>query len=138
MPLTAAEILVGAIAYFDAQALNANAAITKSGDQVTRLGSNNQFVCYKVVGATSFWAPLTGTGSSVRVPIKPNTVSNAYGALANGKVFLQDGKNTYAGPNADFVTAAANEGPFIKGRPRVSAAGVSAIAAAVLARGGQL
>ncbi len=138
MPLTEAEIKLGAIAYFDVAVLNPDAAVTKSGDPVQRSASGNQFVCYKVENSQSYWAPLTGTERIERLRIQPQWVAKSYGALAAGKVFLQDGKNTYHGPNNSFLAAAQAEQPFFKGRPCVLPPGLEAITSVVASRGGAL
>lgn len=137
MPLQLGEIVPGAIAYFNAQTLNADGRVSKSGDPVTRPGAGNQFVCYKTHGTSSFWAPLTATARPERLCIEAAWVANGYGPLAAGNVYLQDGKNTYAGANRAFVDAAAGESVFNGGRPALSAAGVAAILAVVFERGGQ-
>jgi hypothetical protein len=54
MPLTASEIRVGAVAYFDVENLHENPEVTFSGDRVTRDSKGNQFVCYNVDGDQSF------------------------------------------------------------------------------------
>ena len=138
MPLAINEITIGAIAYFDVNTLNPDPLIIKSGDPVSRSASGNQFVCYKVVGAESYWAPLTGSSRPERLPIDPAWVKNPYGALAAGKVSLQDGKNTYHGPSASFVAADVAEQPFFKGRPIISGAGIAAIKQVIGSRGGAL
>ena len=63
MPLTLAEIAAGAIAYFEVQVLNTDAAVTITGSPVTRTATGNQFVCYRTDGGLSYWAPMTGTYS---------------------------------------------------------------------------
>jgi hypothetical protein len=138
LALSEIEIVPGAIAYFDAQMLNDDARVTKSGDPVTRAGSGNQFLCYKVDGGKSFWAPLTTTWRNERLRIEAEWVTNGYGPLAIGEVFLQDGKNTYAGPNEAFVAAAVGESAFVAGRPSVSAEGVGEVLNTVAARQGQM
>lgn len=138
MALSEAEIAVGTIAYFDVDVLNKDTQVTKAGDPVTRSSSGNQFVCYKTDNSNSYWAPLTGSARPERLPIDPAWVAKPYGALAAGKVSLQDGKNTYNGPNASFVAAAATEQPFFKGRPSISAAGIKQIIVVIQQRGGNL
>lgn len=138
MPLSEPEIVPGAIAYFDAQMLNNDTRVMKSGDPVARAGSGNQFVCYKVEGGRSFWAPLTATWREERLRIEAAWVTNGYGPLAAGEVFLQDGKNTYAGPMAAFVAAAAGESTFEAGRPLLSLDGVTQVLSTAVARQGQI
>lgn len=137
MPLQEQEIAAGVIAYFDAATLNADDDVSVSGDPVTRPGIGNQFVCYKADSGRSWWAPLTATERPERLRIQAGWVSNGYGPLGAGKVFLQDGKNTYVGPNASFVAAAAGETPFVGGRPTVSTGCVAKIAQVVVSRDGQ-
>ena len=105
MPLSETEIVPGAIAYFDANMLNDDTRVTKFGDPVARAGSGNQFVCYKVAGDRSFWAPLTATWRKERLRIEAAWVTTGYDPLAVGDVFLQDGKNTYVGPHEAFVVS---------------------------------
>jgi hypothetical protein len=138
MPLADREVAPGAIAYFDAACLNADPKVSVSGDRVTRLGAGNQFVCYRVAGGHSWWAPLTATERPERLRIEAEWVANGYGPLGAGQVFLQDGKNTYTGPDESFVAAAVGESPFKGGRPTVSAVGVAEIFRVVKERGGQM
>jgi len=138
MPVSEADIQAGAIAYFDAEALNRDADVSVYGDPVTRAGTGNQFVCYGASDGRSWWAPLTATERPERLRIEAGWVANGYGPLGAGNVFLQDGRNTYAGPNNSFVAAASSESPFNGGRPTVSATGVAEIVRVVQERGGQL
>ena len=115
MPLTEDEIAPGVVAYFDPTILHADDKVGVTGDPVTRDGP---FLCYASGDGFSRWTPLTsedklifnrrtGQNHSVRVRIKPEWVAGAFGLFTQGESFLQDGKNTYSGPNATFVTAAA-------------------------------
>jgi hypothetical protein len=138
MALTLAEVVPGAIAYFDANTLNADAAVSTTGSPVNRQGVGNQFICYKVDGEQSFWAPLTATYRRERLPIQAAWVQNGYGPLGAGGVFLQDGRCTYAGPSASFVRASAAENPFDQGRPTLTEPGLNQVIQVVAQRGGQL
>ena len=138
MSLAIEEIAPGAIAYFDASLLNADPLVKNTGSAVNRAGIGNQFVCYKVNGASSFWAPFTATFRRERLPINPAWVSNGYGPLAAGGVYLQDGACTYVGPNESFVAAAANENPFPGGRPVLSPEGLVEVLRVVAQRKGSL
>ena len=137
MTLQLTEIVPGAIAYFDATTLNSDKNISISGDPVSRAGAGNQFVCYKTDGDRSWWAPLTATERPERLRIEGTWISDGYGPLAKGDVFLQDGKNTYCGPNASFIAATTNEATFKVRRPMISATGVSRVQRIVVERGGQ-
>jgi hypothetical protein len=138
MSLQEREISYGAIAYFDALALNGDPSVSVSGDPVDREGSGSQFVCYDVGEGRSRWAPLTGTERPERMRVEAAWVSNGYGPLGRGEVFLQDGKNTYSGPNGSFVAGAAGESPFPAGRPMISTAGMVEVVRVISERGGQL
>ena len=138
MPLTFAEIQPGAVAYFDVAVLHTDPAVKVTGDPVQRFVTGNQFVCYKIDDKTSSWSPLTATYKFRRTLIDAAWVTNGYGPLGAGKVWLQDGKNTYTGPNASFAAATATEHAFAVARPSLSAAAITAIHAAIKARGGAL
>ena len=138
MPLTLPEIQPGAIAYFDVGILHADATVTVTGYPINRDVAGNQFVCYKIDGNMSYWSPLTGTFKYKRTLIEAAWVTNGYGPLAAGQVWLQDGKNTYWGPNASFIAATATEQAFNIARPTLSANAVAAIHVAIQARGGAL
>jgi hypothetical protein len=97
----------------------------------------NGFVCYKIEGPASWWAPLTSTARTERVRIDPSWLSCHRGKLGDGGVYLQDGKNTYAGPTQSFIAASKNE-VLIGPRAYLSADGVAAIVAEVKNRGGAL
>lgn len=138
MPLQQTEIQPGVVAYFDAAALNADPDVSASGDPVTRTGAGNQFVCYRVDGDTSWWAPTTTQHRSERLQIDPAWVTFGNARLQAGDVYLQDGKNTYMGPSEPFVCAAAGEMSFARGRPVLNDDGIQAVIRVVRERGGQL
>lgn len=139
MPLAESEIVKGAIAYFDVSVLHADEEVIVTGDPVVRdTLTGNQFVCYDAGGGLAFWAPLTATWRKERLRIESSWVENGYGPLAEGKVFLQDGKNTYSGPVKTFISAAALEEPIVGARPTVREIGVGKIVAVVRQRGGQV
>lgn len=140
MPLTFEQIKAGAIAYFDADALNSSKTVSVIGSPVKRIGTTgarNQFVCYKVEEGSSYWAPLTSTSRKERLRIDPAWVSFGYGALKAGEVYLQDGGCTYLDTNEAFIAAAKDEEEFKQGsRPLVSEAGVVEICNTVKSRKG--
>jgi hypothetical protein len=138
MPLQAAEIQPGAIAYFDVEVLHSNPAVDITGARVQRQVTGNQFVCYKVDGAVSYWSPLTASFKKERTLIKAEWVSHGYGPLGAGQVWLQDGANTYRGPHTAFEAASHTEHGFVVARPAVSATGLQAVHKAIKARGGAL
>ena len=142
MPLIANEIQPGAVAYFDADALNSSATVKITGSPVRRIGTTgarNQFVCYKTNGSQSYWAPLTTTPRPERLLIDAAWVSLAYGALKAGSVYLQDGGCTYMDNNGAFIASAKEEEDFKQGgRPIISATGVQAILITVKGRNGLL
>lgn len=136
MPLQENEIQPGTVAYFDIEVLHQDRRVQVTGDPVRREATGNQFVCYKVTEGVSYWSPLTGTYRYPRLRIEPEWVSNGYGPLATGEVWLQDGKNTYRGPHASFIAATATELPFDIARPHLSNAAIAAIHAQICNRGG--
>jgi hypothetical protein len=138
MALTIAEIKPGAVAYFDVAVLHADPEVSVTGDPVKRDVTGNQFVCYRVEQNKSYWSPLTATFKFKRTLIKAEWVSNGYGPLGAGKVWLQDGKNTYQGPNQSFMAATATEGPFEVARPTLSNEALTEIHLAIKGRGGAL
>jgi hypothetical protein len=142
MPLAPAEVVLGAIAYFDADVLNGDDSVVKPESPVSRpgVGAGNQFVCYKLDGDKAFWAPLTATYRRERLHVEPKWVANGYGPLVRGGVYLQDGRTTYAGPVEAFVKAASAERPFHGrgGGPSISNEGLAEIVRVVGERGGQL
>ena len=138
MPLQAAEIQPGAVAYFDIEALHAAPEVTMTGARVQRQVTGNQFVCYKVEGGMSYWSPLTASFKKERTLIKAEWVAHGYGPLGAGQVWLQDGANTYRGPNAAFEAASHTEQAFNVARPAVSQEALQAIHKAIQARCGAL
>ena len=142
MALILNDIKAGAIAYFDADVLNASQSVAITGSPVRRIGTSgarNQFVCYKVEGELSYWAPLTTAFRKERLRMDPSWITFAYGALQAGEVYLQDGGCTYRDTNESFVRSAAEEEEFKQGsRPFESDAGIEEVRRTVLARKGQL
>lgn len=138
MPLTQEEVVPGAIAYFNADALNTDTAVQTTGNPVDRRGNGNQFVCYKIDGSISYWSPLTATYRLERLRIRREWIEGGYGPLAVGDVYLQDGRGTYKGPTTSFVAAATAEKSFAGGRPHLLASGLQEVLRVVADRGGQL
>ena len=137
MALCENEIVQGAIAYFDVDVLHQDQSVVITGDPIVRDSKNgNQFVCHKVEGEICYWSPLTGSYKFPRLPIKADWVTNGYGPLAIGKVWLQDGKNTYRGPKTSCIAAAVNESPFENGRPSLSQDALDKIFEQIDKRGG--
>ena len=139
MALDEKEIVQGAVAYFDVDVLHQDQAVVITGDRIVRDSRNgNQFVCHKVEEETCYWSPLTGSYKFPRLQIDSDWVTNGYGPLAVGKVWLQDGKNTYRGPKASFVAAAASESAFENGRPSLSQDALDKIYEQIQKRGGAM
>jgi hypothetical protein len=137
VPLAPNEIVEGAVAYFRVEILNADKDVLR----LEPTPRDGPFVCFQVEGGWSAWAPLTTQGP----PERPERIEIRAEWKLRGSVewrgtaqYLNDGRNTYVGPNASFVAAAASELTFEPGvlRPRVTADGVAAVLAEVRERAG--
>jgi len=139
MPLTDAEIILGAVAYFDVATLNADPRLTIKGAVVdlgdgTRgvqpLTRDGPCVCVERQADQATWTPVTNREQAKfkRLRIQKSWVIDGYDELGAGESFLQDGANTYAGPVACFIAAAAGETPFgSRKRPTITPEGLAAI-----------
>jgi len=137
MALKENEIVEGAIAYFDVDVLHQDKDVVITGDKIIRDSKNgNQFVCHKIDGDICYWSPLTASYKFPRLAISAGWVTNGYGPLGVGKVWLQDGKNTYRGPKPSFVAAAIGEHAFDNGRPSLSHEALEKIYEQIDKRGG--
>lgn len=137
MPLTTREIRTGSIAYFDDKLLLAEADV-KHGD--VHLDRPGPFVCVQVQGDRSVWSPVT-TSSNQPDRLKFDTKWKRDGSPAwrNNDQYLNDGRNTFIGPNAAFLRAAADEQPFSPNRrPWLTVDGQDAVLAEIAKRGGEL
>jgi hypothetical protein len=136
MPLTAQEIEVGVVAYFDVDFL----AQCEDVSQPTNATKHNRpFLCIQVVGSQSVWTPLTWTPARERLCIEAAWRYGGTAAWRSGTSYLNDGTTTYVGCTASFIAASVTtDNYFPHTRQRVNASGVQAVLAEIRACGGQL
>jgi hypothetical protein len=91
-------------------------------------------VCYAIDGDTSDWSPITTEPKRERLPIKDEWRSGGNRECSGGYAqwllddqYLQDGANTYHGPNAAFVAASWQECTALDTRARVSGEGMALV-----------
>lgn len=136
MPLTKEQIVPGVIAYFDANVLNADGAVTLPASPTDRSGP---FVCFAADSNRSAWAAITTQHRPERIEIKSEWRTGGKGAWLSADQYLNDGATTYVGPNESFVAAAATKDRFSgSDRPQVTVDGVSAVLLEITKRGGNL
>jgi hypothetical protein len=134
MPLLETEIAPGVVAYFDHELLLREPEVERNDDAIDRPGP---FVCIQVEGARSVWCAITSRHRPERLPIASSWREAGGPSWRVGDAFLVDGLNTYVGPSAAFVRAAAAERPFYPHlRPRISTEGIAAIIEEVRRQGG--
>jgi hypothetical protein len=134
MPLSAAEIRPGVVAYLNAASLNIDPAVSRPQSPTPR---NGPFLCFAVNGSNTGWTPISNQVRAERLLIEPAWRLGGGDAWQHTDQYLNDGATTYIGPKASFVTAAATTDKYnAQGRPRVSAAGVAAVLQEVQAQGG--
>lgn len=139
MPFSEAEVLVGAIAYFSIDDLRGDASLSRTGGTPDRKG--RPFVCYaKDADGDVYWTPLTTeTTQGKRTPLDKAWIVGAVDRFATDHVLVNDGGHTYKGTPAAFARLSVRHdkyGPAT--RPRLTQPGVTAVLAAVRARGGQV
>src|SRR5690606_3729365 len=97
------------------------------------------FVCVQAADGRSVWSPLTQDFRPERLEIDKKWRREGSTVWREHDQYLNDGRNTFVGPNEAFVRAGAKEMPF-KGyrRPYVTAEGVEAILSEIRSRSGAL
>ena len=136
MALSSAQIRPGIVAYLDAAALNADAAVVKPVSPTTR---NGPFLCFARSGQMSGWAPISTQHRDERLLISQEWRVSGGGSWQQDDQYLNDGSTTYVGPNASFIAAATATDKFDAAtRPRVLPAGVTAVVGEIQARGGKV
>jgi hypothetical protein len=138
MPLAPEEIAPGAVAYFRVTVLNADEQLVRPEHRTPRDGP---FLCFQSDGEWSAWTPLTTQGPPERperLKIRDEWKLHGSSEWQKTAQYLTDGRNSYVGPDASFVAAAAHELTFTAPvrRPCVTADGVDAVVQEVRARGG--
>ncbi|WP_157214507.1 hypothetical protein [Polaromonas sp. CF318] len=136
MALRSSDVSLGTIAFFDDKLLLAEHDID-AGD--TSLDRPGPFVCVQVMGAKSVWCAITSEYRPERLFIEPKWRQHGSDKWKEDNQYLNDGLNTFLGPNVAFLRAAAKESPFnMYRRPKINAEGVAAILFEVDKQGGPL
>lgn len=136
MPLTPHEIRVGSLAYLDHQLLLADPEIEHANVGIDRPGP---FVCIEHRDGRSTWAPLTTEHREERLFIDPRWRREGSRLWKTENQYLNDGHNTFVGPDAAFLRAGTNENLFTRyRRPYITPAGIKAIIGEVGNRNGRL
>jgi hypothetical protein len=136
MALRVEDIFVGAVAFFDDELLLAETEIDSGGTAIDRPGP---FVCVQVKDRSSVWIPVTGEFRPERLLIKPEWRQHGSDKWREDDQFVNDGLNTFLGPNEAFLRAGAKETPFnIYKRPRIKKQGIAAILEEIDKQGGPL
>lgn len=130
--ITDDEILPGLVAFLDQPMIEMDRRVSRTKklpDANPRL-----FVCYARSGDTSEWSPITTrqrpTGYQ-RLRIERQWRSGGDPQWLRDDQYLNDGANTYRGPNRAFVDASHLERTEPGNRARVSAEGIGAILAEI-------
>lgn len=128
--LTAPEVESGLVAWLDQATLNHDARVVKStphpGEPEPR-----PFVCFRVDGATSHWAPVTTSERKERLYLNPEWRSGGGPGWEARDQYLVDGANTYVGPTTAFLEASHGDWTEEGARMRLSEAGLAAVATEV-------
>jgi hypothetical protein len=136
MPITIAEIVPGAVAYFDVDVLNGDPTVTQPASETTRSGP---FLCFAVNGNTSGWAAVSTRWNKDRIRIERAWRSGGADKWLAEDQYLNDGSTTYVGPHDAFVAASRIQDKKTPAtRPRVEPDGVAVVAAEVQRRGGNM
>jgi hypothetical protein len=127
--LAEAEIRVGLVAFLDQGKLMADPDVIETYPQAS--GIIRPFVCFEVGGGKSAWSPLTGTVRPERLEILRAWRSGGLPGWLKAPNYLNDGANTYRGPNASFVAASLGERTAAGSRAYINADGQAAVAAEI-------
>lgn len=92
-----------------------------------RYGSVRPFVCVDINGDRSTWTPLTGQHRDERLFIEREWRSGGELPWRVNDTYLNDGANTYTGPNDAFVAANASERTLPAKRARIKPEGMVAV-----------
>lgn len=129
MKAAASEFRPGLVLWLDQQMLMEDPTVQETFPQ--RYGTVRPFVCVAVTGDQSTWTPLTGQHRDERMPIEREWRSGGELPWRVGETYLNDGANTYTGPNSSFVAANGTERTLPTKRARISDVGVEAVRAEI-------
>ena len=119
------EIVVGLVSHLDQTMLTNDPDIIDTYPQKTT--ELRPFVCVKVDGEKSVWAPLSSTYRRERLKIKDEWRQGGIDMWRNRRCYLNDGANTYHGPNTSFIAASINELTTPGTRSQMSLEGIDAV-----------
>jgi hypothetical protein len=127
------DVVPGLVAFLDHQALLSDNRIRATTPQSKpRPGP---FVCFRVEGGESWWAPVTTQPATVkkrkRVQLKAEWRIGSHPQWVNVDQYLNDGANIYVGPTDAFCSASGQEVTTRTSRSRLTPDGVSAVNAEV-------
>lgn len=135
MTLAEDEIEPGAVAYFEADAISRDDRV----DKPVPPSRTGPCVCVQAANGRSVWSPLTTQFRKERLLIAQPWRLEGSQKWQNDNIYLNDGANTYVGPDQAFVDAAKDETPFtVINRPRIADDGVKAIIKEIEKRHGKL
>lgn len=123
------ELQPGLVSHLDQTMLSNDPAVLDTYPQKST--ELRPFVCVAVNGEQSTWAPLTSTFRRERLEIKDQWRHGGIDMWRDRVCYLNDGANTYTGPNASFLAASAQELTDRPTRSQMSAEGVTAVAAEI-------
>lgn len=127
MPLTFEEVVPGAVAFFQPDALLSNAEVTHDDQLAFRPGP---FVCVASDGQHCTWLILTTTRDhrGKRLQLKASWLLDGSDVWRGRPQYISDARKPYSGPVSAFIAASNKELPYKPHkRPNVSAEGVAAI-----------
>lgn len=119
------EIEPGLVVFVDPQQLLADARVCHTKDPPT--SRSGPFVCTSSGSGHSTWAPLTTEPRRERLLLEREWLSGGHRQWLRDDQYLNDGANTWTGPDDAFVTASHAELTGPSNRARVSATGMEAI-----------
>ena len=123
------ELQAGLVAHLDQTMLTNDPAVLDTYPQ--RDTELRPFVCVAVDGDTSTWAPLTSTFRRERLRIEDAWRTGGIDMWRDRVCFLNDGANTYSGPNTSFMAASVQELTDAATRSRMALDGVEAVVAEI-------
>ena len=129
MRATATEFQPGLVLWLDQEMLMDDPTVDETFPQ--RYGTVRPFVCVDVTGDRSTWTPLTGQHRDERLLIEREWRSGGELPWRVGDTYLNDGANTYTGPNSAFVAANDTERTLPAKRARIKPDGMAAVRAEI-------
>jgi len=127
--LAPGEVRPGLVAHLDQTRLTNDASVLDRHPQ--RDTEPRPFVCVCVNGGQSTWAPLTSTFRRERLKIEAAWRTGGIDMWRDRVCYLNDGANTYSGPDSSFLAASAEELTDAATRSRMAAEGVAAVKAEI-------